>query len=349
MSNVDYMNDERFDGLYLNVASTTRGIDPLLHTLFSFLRRKTDFFTEKGTDVAMEKMNEIMKQHVDIVIKGQQQEAKKKEQEVKKKAAAATKKQAVKEAKAKAEKKEESVVEMTDGAFDISEVAAAAPTPSPPVAVAAAAAPVAAEPAATHKVKLTREIPMTPEKKDDDDDNEKKEKPVGNGGVVPDRYVWTQTLSEVNVVITVPENTRGRDLNVTIAKNHLKVGLRSQPKNTYIVDAPLTKSVIMEDSFWTVEDGCRLSINLQKSNAMEWWDSVCQDDVLKVDVRKIQPENSSISDLDGETRKTVEKMMYDQRQKALGKPSSDEETKMGMFEKFQKQHPEMDFTNAKIT
>jgi hypothetical protein len=336
MSNVDYMNDDRFDGLYLNVANTTRGIDPLLHTLFSFLRRKSDFFTEKGTDAAMEKMNEIMKQHVDIVIKSQQEEAKKK--------AAIAKKQAVK-AKAKAPEKEaEPVVEMTDGAFDISEVAAA-PTPPPPVAVAAAAAAAPVPAVATAKAVLTKEISMT-EKKDDDDGT--KEKPVGNGGAVPERYVWTQTLSEVNVVITVPENTRGRDLNVTIAKNHLKVGLRSQPKNTYIVDAPLTKSVICDDSFWTVEDGSRLAINLQKSNAMEWWDSVCQDDP-KIDIRAIQPENSSVSDLDGETRKTVEKMMYDQRQKALGKPSSDEEIKMGMFEKFQKQHPEMDFSNAKIT
>jgi hypothetical protein len=335
MSNVDYMNDDRFDGLYLNVANTTRGIDPLMHTFFSFLRRKSDFFTEKGTDVAMEKMNEIMKQHVDIVIKEQKEEAKKK--------AAAAKKKAVKEAKAKAaEEKAEPAVEMTDGAFDISEVAAA--TTPPPVAVAAAAPPVA--PPATAKAVLTKEIPMADFKKDGDDDT--KEKPVGNGGAVSERYVWTQTLSEVNVVVTVPENTRGRDLNVTIAKNHLKIGLRSQPKNTYIVDAPLTKSVICDDSFWTVEDGSRLAINLQKSNAMEWWDSVCQDDP-KIDIRAIQPENSSVSDLDGETRKTVEKMMYDQKQKALGKPSSDEEMKMGAFAKFQKQHPEMDFSNAKIT
>jgi hypothetical protein len=343
MSNVDYMNDDRFDGLYLNVANTTRGIDPLLHTLFSFLRRKSDFFTEKGTDVAVEKMNEIMKQHVDIVIKSEQQEAKKK-------AAAAAKKQAAaaKQEKAAASKKKaEPVVEMTDGAFDISEVDTA---PTPVVAVAAAAAAAVEAPVATAKAVLTKEISMVEKKDDkkDDDGDDTKEKPVGNGGAVPERYVWTQTLSEVNVVVTVPENTRGRDLNVTITKNHLKVGLRSQPKNTYIVDAPLTKSVICDDSFWTVEDGSRLAINLQKSNAMEWWDSVCQDDP-KIDIRAIQPENSSVSDLDGETRKTVEKMMYDQRQKALGKPSSDEEIKMGMFEKFQKQHPEMDFSNAKIT
>ena len=36
--------DERFDGLFMNVAQQAQGIDNLMDTFFGFLRRKTDFF-----------------------------------------------------------------------------------------------------------------------------------------------------------------------------------------------------------------------------------------------------------------------------------------------------------------
>ncbi|KAK7934760.1 nuclear movement protein [Apiospora marii] len=163
-------------------------------------------------------------------------------------------------------------------------------------------------------------------------------------------YKWTQTIAELDIVIEgLPGTYKGRDLVVDIKKNKLVAGVKGQPP---IIDGDLPHNVSTSESTWTLTtnaDGTKsVEIHLDKQNKMEWWAHVVTS-APKVDVSRITPENSNLSDLDGPTRGMVEKMMFDQRQKEQGLPTSDEQKKADILKKFQDQHPEMDFSNAKIS
>ena len=140
---------------------------------------------------------------------------------------------------------------------------------------------------------------------------------------------------------------RVHDAQVEISKTKIKVQVKGSEA---LIEGEFHAAVKVDDCTWSLgdEEGERLvQITLQKVNQMEWWKCVCVGHP-EINTQKVEPENSKLSDLDGETRQTVEKMMFDQRQKQAGLPTADEMSKQEMLKKFMEQHPEMDFSKAKI-
>lgn len=156
-------------------------------------------------------------------------------------------------------------------------------------------------------------------------------------------YTWKQSLAEVEVFLALPQGCKAKDLSVSIKKNDIDVSFNKQS----LLHGMLHKEIQPADSTWSIDSGC-LQMYLEKSNKMEWWSCVLQGDP-GIDTKLIEPETSSLNDLDPEARGTVEKMMFDQRQKMAGLPSSDELKRHEMLEKIKKANPNFDFSNAKFS
>ncbi|KAL2315035.1 Nuclear movement protein nudc [Schizosaccharomyces pombe] len=153
-------------------------------------------------------------------------------------------------------------------------------------------------------------------------------------------YEWDQTLADVDIVIHVPKGTRAKSLQVDMSNHDLKIQI-NVPERKVLLSGPLEKQINLDESTWTVEEQERLVIHLEKSNKMEWWSCVIKGHP-SIDIGSIEPENSKLSDLDEETRATVEKMMLEQSQKR-----TDEQKRKDVLQNFMKQHPELDFSNVR--
>ncbi|KAJ9060510.1 hypothetical protein DSO57_1030165 [Entomophthora muscae] len=151
-------------------------------------------------------------------------------------------------------------------------------------------------------------------------------------------YTWRQTLKDVEIVIPVKAGTRARDLSILFLNKKIKVAYKAG--GDVLLEGELYNKVRVDDCTWNIDDSS-IVIFLEKFSTIEWWDCVVLGHPT-IDVSKIEPENSSLKDLDGETRSMVEKMMFDQKQRMMNLPDSETLSKQEAFEKFKKAHPEMD-------
>jgi len=336
-------DEEKFDGLLMNIASQhTNGIQELLDTLFGFFARKTDLFTSPN-------MNQKPEELVLQTCRKWEKVAVEKHRKDK-----AERDEADRVRREKLRRKREEEEAATSNSARITEVTDEEAERITRENAQAKAEKVAAVPKEEPEVKPTEsstpaEPTSTEEKKEDEEENEEdkgKEKPNSGNGWTGPNYSWTQTLEEIDLRVPVNLNIRlkAKDVVVKFERHRLFVGLRGHPA---IIDGETFADLKIEESTWTLEDGKTIHLVIEKVNKMEWWSRIVKTDP-EINTRKVQPENSKLSDLDGETRSMVEKMMYDQHRREAGLPTSDEQKKQDMLKKFMSAHPEMDFSKCKF-
>jgi len=326
---------ERFDTILLSVAQQCdEGVPELLDIIFGFLNRKTDFYSGGLENGKAEKMiMEAFKKHA----------ASAEAELVKKKARLAEMERKQKERREKEKQKEEEMNKKTingeaaddNRIVEVTDEEAAAFMKDDATKM---------EPEKEKKSDDDKKADKGAEEEEEEEDDKGKMKPNAGNGADLEKYKWTQTLEEIELKVPLPMAVKARDVVVDIQKKHLKIGLKGHP---LIIDGELDGLIKIEDCAWVLEDKRTLVFNIEKVNKMSWWPRLVTTDP-EINTKKVQPENSKLSDLDGETRSMVEKMMYDQRQKEMGKPTSDEQKKQDMLKKFMGAHPEMDFSNCKF-
>ncbi|PHT39317.1 Protein BOBBER 1 [Capsicum baccatum] len=174
-------------------------------------------------------------------------------------------------------------------------------------------------------------------KKEEENNNNKKLQPNQFNGLDMENYTWGQTLQDVTINVSVPLGTKSTFLAVDIKNNSIKVGLKNQPP---IVEGELLEPVKADECFWSLEDQKQVTILMTKRNGSDWWKSLFKNGP-EIDTQKAEPEPSRLSELDLETRSAVEKMMFDQKQKQKGLPTSEEIQNQDQIKKIMEENPEI--------
>ncbi|CAF0719092.1 unnamed protein product [Adineta steineri] len=148
-------------------------------------------------------------------------------------------------------------------------------------------------------------------------------RPETYNGAERDLYLWTQTINDIDVRVKIPKTIKkGKEVKVNLTKQHIKVDIIESNTFKTIIDSDLPWAIRAEDSTWSLVPGEYILISMEK--ALErWWENVLVDE-KKINLKNIQPEKS-MEDLGQEEQMKIHQMMYDQRQKAMGLPTSEEQ------------------------
>jgi hypothetical protein len=137
--------------------------------------------------------------------------------------------------------------------------------------------------------------------------------PNNDNGYDFENYKWTQNAKDLSLYIPISENIKGKDIIVELNPTKILVGIRgSEP----FFNGELFSVIKTDNCTWLInsDDKRELVVELDKKKFDEWWPCVMKGDP-EIDLSLVRPPNANMSDLDQETRATINKMMFEQQEK----------------------------------
>ncbi|XP_018307592.1 nudC domain-containing protein 3 isoform X2 [Mycetomoellerius zeteki] len=147
-------------------------------------------------------------------------------------------------------------------------------------------------------------------------------------GAIRENYTWSQTLNDLDVIVKIPKHIKASKdtVKVDINSNEIKIDGKPSVSSTNskwenIFNGKFSFKIRRDESIWSIEAGKQISIHLEK--AMErWWEALIVDEP-KIDLNKIDC-SKHFNDMAPEEQMKVQELMWNQQQKILGKPTSEQ-------------------------
>ncbi|XP_076225409.1 nudC domain-containing protein 3 isoform X2 [Nomia melanderi] len=152
-------------------------------------------------------------------------------------------------------------------------------------------------------------------------------------GAVRDNYTWSQTISDLDVLIKIPDCIKtAKDLKVDLDSMDIKIEARtstlaqhqeeySDSEWTTIFMEKLCYKTRKNESVWSVVPGQHISIHFEKASE-RWWDALIVGEP-KIELKKIDC-SRNLDDMGLEEQMKVQELMWNHQQKLLGKPTSED-------------------------
>ncbi|XP_072397245.1 nudC domain-containing protein 3 [Diabrotica undecimpunctata] len=136
-------------------------------------------------------------------------------------------------------------------------------------------------------------------------------------GAVFEHYCWSQSITEIDVIVRIPKDVSTKDLEVKLQSSSISVKLRD---GDYILSGDLCEKCKATETVWSL-DGRKLLLHLDKCQE-KWWNCLIKSEP-QLDISKIDC-TRAYDELPEHAQVKIEELQWNHERKRLGLPTSEE-------------------------